>query len=61
MTEGRLKDPEIEARLLGREPIGRIVDPQEVVAAVVWLCSDARSFVTGHALAEDGWTAQIYD
>jgi NAD(P)-dependent dehydrogenase (short-subunit alcohol dehydrogenase family) len=31
----------------------------EIAEAVVWLCSDAASFVTGHAMAVDGgWVAQ---
>jgi NAD(P)-dependent dehydrogenase (short-subunit alcohol dehydrogenase family) len=36
------------------KPMGRLGLPDEVAAAVVWLCSDAASFVTGHALAVDG-------
>ncbi len=36
------------------EPIGRMGTPEEVANAVIWLCSDASSFVTGHALAVDG-------
>jgi NAD(P)-dependent dehydrogenase (short-subunit alcohol dehydrogenase family) len=28
--------------------------PDEIAAAVVWLCSDAASFVTGHLLTIDG-------
>ncbi len=35
-------------------PIGRLADPGEIAEAIVWLCSDAASFVTGHALAVDG-------
>lgn len=35
-------------------PMGRMGKPEEVAAAVVWLCSDAASFVTGHALPIDG-------
>jgi NAD(P)-dependent dehydrogenase (short-subunit alcohol dehydrogenase family) len=35
-------------------PLGRRGNPEEVAEAVVWLCSDAASFVTGHALAVDG-------
>ena len=35
-------------------PIGRIGQPQEVAAAVVWLCSDAAAFVTGTTLVIDG-------
>ncbi|MEL7467108.1 MAG: glucose 1-dehydrogenase [Pseudomonadota bacterium] len=35
-------------------PIRRMGDPQEVADAVVWLSSDAASFVVGHVLAVDG-------
>jgi NAD(P)-dependent dehydrogenase (short-subunit alcohol dehydrogenase family) len=35
-------------------PIGRIGESDEIAEAVVWLCSDGASFVTGHALAVDG-------
>jgi NAD(P)-dependent dehydrogenase (short-subunit alcohol dehydrogenase family) len=36
------------------QPIGRLGTPDEVAAAMVWLCSDAAAFVTGHAMAVDG-------
>lgn len=40
------------------EPIGRIGAPEEIAAAVVWLCSPEASFVTGQSIAIDGgWTA----
>ena len=45
---------ELEEQILEREPSGRIGQPEEVAEAVVWLCSDAASFVTGHALVIDG-------
>ena len=35
-------------------PIGRSSRPEEVAEAAVWLCSDASSYVTGHALVVDG-------
>jgi len=35
-------------------PIGRLAEPGEIAEAIVWLCSDAASFVTGHAMAVDG-------
>jgi NAD(P)-dependent dehydrogenase (short-subunit alcohol dehydrogenase family) len=41
-------------RLAGMHPIGRIGKAGEVADAVVWLCSDRASFVTGHALPVDG-------
>jgi NAD(P)-dependent dehydrogenase (short-subunit alcohol dehydrogenase family) len=40
-------------------PIGRIGLPDEVANAVLWLCSEKASFVTGTSLAVDGaYTAQ---
>lgn len=45
-------DHEQMARVLS--PMRRFGDPSEVAAAVLWLCSDESSFVTGHAMAVDG-------
>ena len=47
-------NPPIEQALIESNPSKRIATVDEVVAAVVWLCSDEASFVTGHALAIDG-------
>ena len=44
-------DPHLYA---GAVPMGRIGRPEEVAAAVVWLLSDAASFITGHTLPVDG-------
>jgi NAD(P)-dependent dehydrogenase (short-subunit alcohol dehydrogenase family) len=38
----------------GLEPIGRFGLPEEIANAIVWMCSDEASFVTGHAMAVDG-------
>jgi NAD(P)-dependent dehydrogenase (short-subunit alcohol dehydrogenase family) len=46
--------PEMEEALTAMEPVGRTGKPEEVAEAVVWLCSDAASFVTGHAMVVDG-------
>jgi NAD(P)-dependent dehydrogenase (short-subunit alcohol dehydrogenase family) len=43
-------------RLAGMQPMGRMGTPEEVAAAVVWLCSDAAAFITGIALPLDGGT-----
>lgn len=48
------KDKEVEKQFIGMEPMGRMGNPEEVAEAVVWLCSDAASFVTGVAMPVDG-------
>ncbi|MEO1505581.1 MAG: glucose 1-dehydrogenase [Pseudomonadota bacterium] len=45
---------EAEAKLAARIPMRRIAQPEEVVEAMLWLCSDANSFMTGQAVALDG-------
>ena len=46
-------------RFKGFEPIGRFGLPEEIANAVIWMCSDEASFVTGHVMAVDGgFTAQ---
>lgn len=47
-------DAKGRATIIGRHPLGRVGETEEVAEAVVWLCSDAASFVTGHAMPVDG-------
>lgn len=47
-------DPEAPKKIAAAVPLGRDADPQEVAEVVVFLCSDAASYVTGHAMAVDG-------
>lgn len=48
------RDPNAEQNMILHQPIGRLGLPEEVADAVVWLCSDRASLVTGTALAVDG-------
>lgn len=52
-------EAQAKKQLIAGEPMGRAGTPEEIAAAVLWLCSDAASFVTGHPMAIDGgWLAQ---
>jgi NAD(P)-dependent dehydrogenase (short-subunit alcohol dehydrogenase family) len=46
--------PEGRQEVITQEPIGRMGSPEEIAAAVLWLCSNAASFATGHAMVVDG-------
>ena len=61
---GAIKTPMIERfthheraqsdALVERHPMGRMGEPEEIAETIVWLCSDASSFITGQLLAADG-------
>jgi NAD(P)-dependent dehydrogenase (short-subunit alcohol dehydrogenase family) len=46
--------PEGYEKIIEQEPIGRMGRPEEIAIAVLWLCSDAASFVTGDVMRVDG-------
>ena len=46
--------PEGLARMAAEEPIGRLGFPEEIAAAVLYLCSSSAGFAIGHALVVDG-------
>ncbi len=55
MTDAHARvNPDLEPWIRRIQPMGRLGTADEVAEAVLWLCSDAASFVTGHALAIDG-------
>ena len=54
VERGAQLSPGFDELALSMEPVGRFGQPSEVGEAVVWLCSDAASFVTGHPMAVDG-------
>ena len=46
--------PQLGEAVVAAEPVGRAGKPEEIAESVVWMCSDAASFVTGHAMSVDG-------
>jgi len=55
MVAGMLAtEPEAMKELMKIVPIGRLDRPEEIAAAVLWLCSPGASFVIGHSLVVDG-------
>lgn len=54
MTAPLVADAQLKAMIEGMTPMGRMGQPEEIAEAVVWLCSDAASFVTGHPMVVDG-------
>ena len=47
-------NPDLERKMVSQTPMARLGKPEEIAGAVVWLCSDAASFVTGHTMTPDG-------
>ena len=54
MGERLFGEPEFKKFALGLHPIGRFGSPMEVAQAVLWMCSDRASFMTGQSLVLDG-------
>ena len=59
MTAPLVTDPQIKQLMDSMTPMGRMGKAQEVAEAVVWLCSPAASFVTGHAMVVDGGATAV--
>jgi NAD(P)-dependent dehydrogenase (short-subunit alcohol dehydrogenase family) len=47
-------EPGVRERMVDLVPIKRLAQPEEMAEVVIWLCSDAASFVTGHIMPVDG-------
>ena len=54
MADRLYSAPQVNKYVLGLHPIGRFGKPMEIAEAVVWMCSDRASFMTGQSLVLDG-------
>ena len=54
MADRIFRVPQIHKHVVGCHPIGRLGRPTEIAEAVVWMCSDRASFMTGESLVLDG-------
>jgi NAD(P)-dependent dehydrogenase (short-subunit alcohol dehydrogenase family) len=50
-------NPEEREQMLKAVPLARMGEPEEIAEAVIWLCSDSASFITGHVMPIDGGLA----
>lgn len=53
-VESLLADESFKQGLIARIPLGRIAEPDDLIGAILFFCSDASSFVTGQILTADG-------
>jgi NAD(P)-dependent dehydrogenase (short-subunit alcohol dehydrogenase family) len=59
MTRGHDDDPNIQEERVAKMPLGRMGEPEDIAAGILYLASDESSFVTGAELVIDGgMTAQ---
>jgi NAD(P)-dependent dehydrogenase (short-subunit alcohol dehydrogenase family) len=49
-------NPEVEKLVAAKIPKGRLAEPEEIVGAVLFLCSEDSGYITGEALYVDGGT-----
>lgn len=59
MVEAISSIPQYREAIEKMTPMGRMAQPEEIAGAVLWLCSDQSSFVTGHPLVIDGGATAI--
>jgi dehydrogenase/reductase SDR family member 4 len=49
-----VETPEILDRILERSALGRVAEPDDIAGPILWLASDAASYVTGAVILVDG-------
>jgi NAD(P)-dependent dehydrogenase (short-subunit alcohol dehydrogenase family) len=54
MADRAFGDPAVSKAMLALHPLGRFGKPMEIAEAVLWMCSEKSSFMTGHEIVLDG-------
>jgi NAD(P)-dependent dehydrogenase (short-subunit alcohol dehydrogenase family) len=54
MTSGYGSDPAVHQAMVDDAVLGRTAQPEEIADTILFLCSDAGSFITGDTIAIDG-------
>ena len=54
LSRGARENPERNAQIMARTPIGRWAEPAEIADPILFLCSDAARYMTGTLMAVDG-------
>jgi NAD(P)-dependent dehydrogenase (short-subunit alcohol dehydrogenase family) len=54
LSRGARENPERNAMIMSRTPIGRWAEPAEIADPILFLCSDAARYMTGTVMAVDG-------
>lgn len=59
LSRGARENPERNAQIMSRIPVGRWADPAEIADPILFLCSDAARYMTGTVMLVDGGYASV--